>query len=78
MTKIQPLFHVGDTLYLWESYPQKADTLDETGQNPGLSALYTGLCCQDSAMMVFDGKVVNKPYKDGRSCSDIVYVGEGE
>ena len=29
-------------------------------------------------MMVFDGKVVNKPYKDGRSCSDIVYVGEGE
>ena len=39
---------------------------------------YTGLCCQDSAMMVFDGKVVNKPYKDGRSCSDIVYVGEGE
>ena len=57
VTKIQPLFHVGDTLYLWESYPQKADTLDETGQNPGLSALYTGLCCQDSAMMVFDGKV---------------------
>ena len=31
-----------------------------------------------TSMMVFDGKVVNKPYKDGRSCSDIVYVGEGE
>lgn len=57
VTKIQPLFHVGDTLYLWDNYPEKADTLDEDGQNPGLLTLYTGLAAQDSAMAVFDGKV---------------------
>lgn len=31
-----------------------------------------------TSMMVFDGKVVNQPYNNGRSCSDIVYIGEGE
>ena len=31
-----------------------------------------------SSMMVFNGKFVNKPYKDGRSVSDIVYIGEEE
>ena len=63
----------------------------QTGYSEGLSMedlsqLMYDLGCKvaynfdggQTSMMVFDGKVVNKPYKDGRSCSDIVYVGEGE
>lgn len=29
-----------------------------------------------TAVMTFMGKWVNQPYKDGRNCSDIVYIGE--
>ena len=35
VTKIQPLFHVGDTLYLWESYPQKATRWTKPDRTPG-------------------------------------------
>lgn len=31
-----------------------------------------------SSMMYFNGKLVNQPYKNGRSSSDIVYIGEEE
>lgn len=55
--RIQPLFHVGDALYLWDSYPQRAETLSEEGENPGLVTLYTGLACAYSEMVAFDGRV---------------------
>ena len=57
VTKIQPLIHVGTKLYLWENYPQKADMLNEIGQNEDLTELYAQMNCADSAMTVFDGRV---------------------
>lgn len=49
-----------------------------------LSGLFYELGCQaaynldggESAVMTFLGKVVNKPYKDGRKISDIIYVAD--
>lgn len=50
---------------------------------PDLSDLFLELGCVDAynldggqtAAMVFDGTVVNRPYKDGRIISDIIYFG---
>ena len=48
-----------------------------------LSKLFESLGCKDaynldggqSAMMVFQGEIVNQPYKGGRKTSDIIYIG---
>ncbi|MBS6475221.1 MAG: phosphodiester glycosidase family protein [Clostridiales bacterium] len=49
-----------------------------------LSKLMYDLGCQtaynldggQTSMMMYNGKVYNQPYKGGRKCSDIVYIGE--
>ena len=49
-----------------------------------LSQLFYDLGCKtaynldggQSAMMVFNGEIVNQPYKGGRNVSDIIFIGE--
>ncbi len=60
--------------------PQPTDGMTTTQ----LSQLFYDLKCQEAynmdggqtSEMAFSGEFVNQPYKGGRSCSDIIYIGE--
>lgn len=49
-----------------------------------LAELMRELGCKDAynldggqtSMMIFNGEIVNEPFRDGRECSDIVYIGQ--